>query len=160
MKQAISGTWVYITVLIFMVVLIAYVTISINYANAYELSEEVIKAIEQYEGYNPKSRKQIKKILSGNVHTSRGGCAKKEGQLVVGGYDEQPDKNLTRGAYDYCISRTVGNADGVPRYYYETTIFFSFSLPVLGDLFTFKIPGQTAGMRNIYDDVFDNQTNN
>ena len=156
MKQAISGTWVYITVLIFMVILIAYVTISINYSNAYELGEQVIKVIEQYEGYNNKSRLAINNIIEGNNHLVRGGCSEGSDKVkVVGGKGTTYDTSLRQGPYDYCIKRTTGEADGATKYYYETTIFFSFSLPVLGDLFTFKIPGQTAGMRNIYDDVFD-----
>lgn len=151
MKQAISGTWVYITVLIFMVILIAYVTISINYANAYEISEEVIKIVEQYEGFNANSIKKIDALLTNNVHTTKGFCQRQDGEVVVGVSGQNYDKDLNKGPYDYCIKRTTGNADGTTRYYYETTIFFSFSLPVLGDLFTFKIPGQTAGLRNVTD---------
>lgn len=155
MRQAIAGTWVYVTVLIFMVILIAYVTISINYANAYELSEEVIKVVEQYEGYNSNTRKRIDRILTNNVHASKGGCKKStdHNEAVIGGIGESYDKQLNGGSYNYCIKKTKGNADGTTRYYYETTIFFSFSLPVLGDLFTFRIYGQTSGLRNVTDDV-------
>ena len=154
MKQAISGTWVYITVLIFMVILIAYVTISINYANAYELSEEVIKIVEQYEGINSKSRNKIDNILTNNVHATKGSCQKgASGEAVIGVSGQQYDQSLNKGPYNYCVKKTKGNADGTVKYYYETTIFFSFSLPVLGDLFTFRIYGQTAGLRNVTDDV-------
>ena len=149
MKQAIAGSWVYVTVLIFMVILIAYVTISINYANAYELSEEVIKVVEQYEGFNDNSVKRINGILKNNVHTVKGSC--REGEVGVYADGVKYDKDAKGGAYDYCIKRTKGYSEGAYRYYYETTIFFSFSLPVLGDLFTFRIPGQTAGLRNVTD---------
>ena len=157
MRQAIAGSWVYVTVLIFMVIMIAYVTISINYANAYELSEEVIKVIEQYEGFNSTSVQKVDNILTNNIHASKGTCAKKQGETVVGISGTTYDKNANRGPYNWCIKRTVGDSGGVKKYYYETTIFFSFSLPVLGDLFTFRINGQTAGLRDHtdFDKVFD-----
>lgn len=153
-KQAISGTWVYATVLIFMVILIAYVTVTLNYSASYELSQNVIKSIEQYEGYNEKSRTAIDKILSNGNHTVKGGCQKgSEGTITVGGkIGKTPDaQEHLSGNYDYCIRKSKKNTDGVTKYYYDTTIFFSFNIPVLGDLFTFKIPGSTSGMRNVKD---------
>lgn len=153
-KQAISGTWVYATVLIFMVILIAYVTVTINYSASYELSQNIIKVIEQYEGYNDKSRLAIDKILSSGNHTVKGSCKTGgAGSATIGGrIGKQPDKEeKLSGTYDYCIKKTKKKTDGVEKYYYETTIFFSFNIPVLGDLFTFRIPGSTSGMRNVKD---------
>ncbi len=158
MKEAISGTWVYITVLIFMVILIAYVSITINYSHAFEASESIIKAIEQYEGYNSTSRKAIADYIHNNTHTVKHVC--NDGitgfQDTYGGIDN--DKRQANGSnekFDYCIARTVNvGADKVARCYYHTMVFFSFSLPVLGDLYAFQIPGETSGLRLVSDDTW------
>lgn len=144
MKEAISGSWVYITVLIFMVILIAYVSISINYSRAFEYSSNITKSIESHDGLNSASIKEISNYMHSNGHTTKGAC--RDGYYGV--LDESVDKNPGNGRYDYCVRReTVYGDDGITRCYYETVVYFSFSLPVLGDLFMFRIPGQTAGMR-------------
>ena len=158
MKEAIGGTWVYVTVLIFMVILIAYVSITINYSNAFEDSEYVIKALEQYEGYNATSRNMIQEYMSQNVHTVKHVCSDS-----LTGYTDTyggigADRRQANGSnekFDYCIARTSNlSHDGVTRCYYHTMVFFTFSLPVLGDLYAFKIPGETSGLRHVSDDTW------
>ena len=144
MKEAINGSWVYITVLIFMVILIAYVSISINYSRSFEYSSNIIKSIESHDGLNSTSLKEISNYMHNNGHTTKGAC---RGDYY-GVRDETVYKEPGTGRYDFCIRRdkVIGD-DGIVRCYYETQVYFSFSLPVLGDLFMFQIPGQTAGMR-------------
>ena len=161
MKNAIAGSWVYVIVLIFMVILIAYVAISINYSRAFETSELMIKMLEQNEGFNPTSRKKISEVITGNNATVKHGCGNNEGKrssdgvFYYGVKGEYVDQNPKKSDYDYCITRTHKDVQGVRKYYYSTTIFFSFSLPVLGDLYAFSIPGETAAIIYIYDDKFD-----
>ena len=152
MKTAISVTLVYATVLIFMVILIAYVTIQINYARAFEISENMIKAIEEYEGFNPSSRQIIDNLIKNNTHTVMGGCNAKEGEMGVTGTNVETSPKT--GIYNYCISRTSMTVNGVTKCYYRLNIYFSFGLPVLGDIFKFKIPGETSGIRYTTDDKF------
>ena len=63
MRTAISGTWVYAIVLIFMVIMIAYVAITLNYANTFEMGAETIKIIEESEGFNSRSEKKIASLF-------------------------------------------------------------------------------------------------
>ena len=158
MKGAISGAWVYVTVLIFMVILIAYVSITINYSNAYETSEYMIKSIEAHDGFNNNSINEIDAYIHDNIHTVKHGCNDSDitADNIAGVIEKHVDKPPRNGVkYDYCISRTelVGN-DNIRRYYYQIYVYFSFSLPVLGDLYAFRIPGETAGLRYISNDQF------
>lgn len=151
MKEAISGTWVYVTVLIFMVVLIAYVTITINYSRTFEYSSALIKSIEQNNGLNSSSLNEINNYMHNNGHTLTGACPEDYYGVREGSVDKHPKGN----GYDYCVRRTsLTGDDGVTRCYYDTLVYFSFSLPVLGDLFKFTIPGQTTGMRYLKDDAW------
>ena len=151
MRNSIAGTWVYATVLVFMVVLIAYVTITINYSNAYEISENIIKSIEEYEGINTKSLNKIGNLMA-TSHTTKGNCEKDESTFGIIGKTAHATTTTT-GPYDVCVTRSKQTTNGVTKYYYNTTIFFSFSLPVLGDIFKFKIPCETMGMRYTTDTV-------
>jgi len=158
MKQAITGSWVYVIVLIFMVIMIAYVAISINYSRAFELSENIIKEIEMQEGFNDKSRKNIAILFKQHNTTVKHGCGNDPkndmiyyGVNVAGSNIAENDDSKK---YDYCVARSDVTISGTTKYYYSTKVFFSFSLPVLGDLFAFTIPGETSGLVYIYDDTF------
>lgn len=160
MRTAISGTWVYAIVLIFMVVLIAYVAVTINYANTFEKSADVIKIIEEGEGYNARTREKIEKYLRGNNQTAKHKCnlnTLEKGCAI--GVNGTHVTRITAGnneKYDYCISRNVTTVEGKTTVYYQVSLFFNFSLPVLGDLWAFNVPGETAGMTYVTDDTFTN----
>jgi hypothetical protein len=86
-----------------------------------------------------------------NQHTTKSSCP----DGMYGIIDTEVDKKPSGAKYDYCVGRSqITGDDGVTKCYYDTMVYFSFSLPVLGDLFRFKIPGQTAGMRYVNDDYW------
>ena len=151
MKTAITGAWVYIIVLIFMVILIAYVSITINYSRSFEYSSNLIKSIEQNDGLNSTSLQEINYYLHNNGHSVTGSCPDEYYGVSNGSVDKHPKGTN----YDYCVRRTsITGDDGITKCYFDTVVYFSFSLPVLGDLFKFKIPGQTTGMRYLKDDAW------
>ena len=149
MKTAIAGTWVYAIVLVFMVIMIAYVAITINYANTFEMSADVIKIIEEGEGFNSKTRPKIEQYLKCNMNTLNKDCI-----IGVNGSTYTKITGSDNSKYDYCISRKKMTMDGKTTIYYQVSVFFDFSLPVLGDLWSFNVPGETAGMTYVTDDVF------
>lgn len=159
MRTAISGTWVYAIVLIFMVILIAYVAITINYANTFEMSSDVIKIIEEGEGYNNRTRTKIEKYLRGNNQSAKHACnlntLNKGCVIGVDGTNITKITGVNSGKYDYCMSRTKTTVQGKTTYYYQVSLFFNFSLPVLGDMWSFNVPGETAGMTYVTDDTFE-----
>ena len=155
MRTAISGAWIYGIVIVFMVVLIAYVSITINYYKAFEMSQEMITALEQSEGFNSRSVTKINDIFKGYGYSSRGVCKKREGNPFIGVVGGVPERTKDKpGRYNYCIYRTKVVNGAQTKYYYETTTFFSFSLPVLGDIFTFRVPANTDAIIYLTDSYF------
>ncbi len=155
MRNAIAGSWIYMIVIIFMVVLIAYVAITINYANAFEQNEYMIKAIEESEGFNNTSRARITQILKNKNATVQHGCPKDDEKYqYIGILDGVPDKRKKINKYDYCIGRQTVNVGGVDKQFYKIIVYFSFSIPVLGDLYAFQVAGETGGLVYVYDDTF------
>ena len=158
MKSAISGAWIYAIVLVFMMILIAYVTVTINYAHTFELSEHMLKIIEQSEGFNGNSRKKINQYLESQHHTIQNYCNVNTFEDKVYGIVGESDITEIKGnkdkKYDYCISRTKITSQGTTRCYYRISIFFAFSVPILGDLYAFNVPGETLGLTQVNDDTF------
>ena len=159
MRNSITGAWIYAMVMIFMVILIGYVSVTINYANTFEMSADVLKMIEQGEGFNKPVREKIARYLEGNHHTVKNGCRmntlNEDCATGVNGTSPTLVSTTGGGQYDYCISRKMIEKDGKKVTYYQLSLFFSFSLPLLDNLWTFNVPGETAGLAYVTDDWFD-----
>lgn len=147
MRQAIAGAWVYMIVITFMMIFIAYVTIQINYSNAFKLKTDMVTIIEQYDGLNTKTLTAIDKRIRASGYKNRAFCNDKLGSVVLGvnGTNTPTDIKTNRGPYQWCIAREKKSATGdmQSRYYYTIEVFFNFGLPVLGDLYTFRVNGAT-----------------
>jgi hypothetical protein len=165
MRDSIAGAWLYSLVLIFMVILVAFISISINYNKAYKLKTSVVNVIEQNQGVNPKAVETIGKYLNNNGYLNGKVCRRlfKNGQKYLEIDNGVSSGVKTKGSGDedskpaqVCITRTKYNmtndAEYVARgvkgtsqidYYYDVYMFFSFSLPVFGEVFKFNVVGTT-----------------
>ncbi|MCH5167339.1 MAG: hypothetical protein J1F35_05540 [Erysipelotrichales bacterium] len=146
MKNSISGLWLFAMVIVFMMILIAYVAISINYSNAYKLKTAMVTKIEQYDGWNSLSKRELDNMLYSSGYRQTGYCKKPDdGSKYIGVLNGNVTVNPVT-MQNYCIYRTKrSERNGAEeKYYYHVTVFFGFNLPVLGDIYTFKISGETA----------------
>ncbi len=156
MRNSIGGAWVFSIVLVFMMVLIAYISIQINYSNAYKLKTSMITRLEQYEGFNNTSKAELDGLVRDNGYRQRGLCrepsnGEKYFGVLNGTVTESPDT-----PQNYCVYRNViDEKDGKEaKYYYSIDVFFGFNLPVVGDLYTFKVNGETGAMYYVNDNYF------
>lgn len=156
MKQSIAGTWLFGIVLVFMTIFIAYVAISINYNHAFKIKSDMVQILEQYQGINSKSLEKLEKKMQANSYSAKGTCQndpKYIGVLGVNGQTvtvkNQISESLT-GKYNYCVY--LEKVD--KKYYYTVEVFLKFNLPVLGDLFDFRIIGETNPIEYPYETKF------
>ncbi len=165
MRESIAGAWLYSLVLIFMVILVGFVSISINYNKAYKLKTSVVNIIEQSQGVNPAAVELIGRQLKNNGYINGKVCRTlfKNGDKYIEIDNGVASSVKTKGTSDtdskpaqVCITRTKYNgksdskADASKKetiyqvdYYYDVYMFFSFSLPVFGDIFKFTVTGST-----------------
>ncbi len=146
MRQAIGSTWVMQLVIIFMLIFVAFLSLSINYTKAFKIKNELITMIEKYEGLSEGdngSLKIINNYLLYNNYSTRGYCEANE--LGITDLQEGTMELAEQGEkYYYCVRKINTSVTGLPnRAKYSIRIFFHFSLPVLGDLFTFSSEGTT-----------------
>lgn len=148
MRESIGGAWLFQIAIIFILLFTGYLALSVNYSRAFKVKNEIISIIERSEGLTPVAEGLIKTYLSRVNHTIIGSCPSiADNEVVVGLLgDEGYGK---RGIY--CVKKTCVSGGTMDRNYYQITVFFKFDLPVLGDLATFRVSGETKTIYNKQD---------
>ena len=148
MRNSIGGLWLFSIVITFMMILIAFVAISINYSNAYKLKTAMITKLEEYDVFTPSSVEKLNGLISANGYRQKGNCPepKDKKEKYFGVIPGETPKSSPTKPQSYCVYRTKRSASGgsEDKYYYTITIFFGFNLPVFGDIYTFRVSGETG----------------
>ena len=138
MREAIGGTWIFTIVIVFIVLFSSYLAISVNYSKAFKVKDSIISIIEHNEGLSSNAQEEIANYLSGIGYFVYGTCnSNKKGY----------EKSNTARKYKYCISKKeVGDSASLRKTYYKVRVFFRLDLPVIGDIFTFPVSGETKAV--------------
>ncbi len=159
MREAIGGTWITQLVIVFMFVFVAFLALSINYSKAFRVKNEVLSFIEKNEGITHEQGDTLGSIGYINQYLSNSGYSTL-GKCDVGSYGSNNLNNNTSNLipisdsnknekFYYCIKKVKSPTINFPdRAYYEVKLFFKFNLPVMGDITTFKVEGQTKDVVN------------
>ena len=162
MREAIGGTWLFGLVITFIVFFASFLAISINYAKAFNVKNNVVDLISKYEGNNCKARKMIANYFRDTGYLVTGVCPESGDYLYDGfsyqGYDLEGNKVANGNKAYYCVSTNskedteLSTGDILEKKYYRVMVFFRIDLPVVGNLTTFKIKGETESIYFAKDD--------
>ncbi len=149
MRTSTGSIWIIGLVITFMLIFVSFLSLTISYNKVFRIKNEVLTFIEKYEGLKEGPTGPIALInnyLTYNAYDTMHKCE-------VGDYGS---RNLstsslelvtnTNEKYYYCISKknTSKNASNLPnRSKYSVTLFYKFNLPVIGELMTFEVFGET-----------------
>ncbi len=155
MKNSINGTWLLGIVLVFMAIFIAYITISIDYNEAYILKSKMVTIIEQYEGMNGNTVQMLNSAMRNEGYYGLLSCKSRDGEKVIGGLEDQIVVNPSQ-KMNYCVTRDIRYGENATedKYYYTVTVTFAYSVPILGDIFDFKVSGETRDIHYPHDSYF------
>lgn len=147
MREAIGGTWITQLIIIFMFIFVAYLALSINYSKAFRVKNQTLSIIEKREGINDTSLKYINSYLKKSGYDTKGKC-KDMGNNVYGISNlNSTSLTLVRNTneeYYYCLVKVKSPSKNFQyKAYYKVKLFFHFSLPVMGNISTFDVSGQT-----------------
>lgn len=149
MRESIGGTWIVGIVIVFIVIFTSYLALSVNYSKAFKVKNGIIEIIEENEGLTDKAQSQIVNYLNLAGYYVYGNCNKvdpeyTDGELngVLTGYEKQGSSNR----YKYCVYERTINNDTLERKYYRVTVFFKFDIPLLDNIFTFPVTGETKAV--------------
>ncbi len=154
MRESMGMTWTFQIMLIFILIFSAFLAVYINFSKAYKVKNEVINFIEKREGItdsissNPGSIQLITNYLSAHAYGAMGTCPAEAGwygarKMEGASSDIEAVEQGTK--YYYCVKKVNGfDAKNYNRSYYEVRVFFKFDLPLVGNIYTFSIDGQTV----------------
>ena len=151
MKESIGSTFLYNIMFLFILIVFALLSATLNYYKAYKVNTRILEAIRNASGYNGNSYKEIERVLSGIGYTAetvgiQRKCDETRGNmnLILG----SRIKNGGDTKYRYCVyynSNDSGSKDGDKKYYsYGVVTYIFIDLPIVGQ---FKVPVFTQGER-------------
>ena len=140
MRESIGGAWILGIVITFIVLFSSFLAVSINYAKAFKVKNNIVDLIEKNEGMNKRAVKNIYDYLQTEGYILKGTC--KDGYT---GFDR--DGNVTGSEKSlYCVKKANTASTAVDRTYYSVQVFFRLDLPIFGEIFTFRVSGETMSI--------------
>ena len=135
MREAVGSTFLFKLMIFFIFFFSFFLAIAVNYSQAFRIKNSVINRLEQLEGYNETSEAEISQIITGNGYYRNVDCTSRG--------DGVAPENTT----GVCINglKTGTNNEDV---YYQVTTYISFNFPIIGNLFTFPVRGETKIITN------------
>ena len=140
MREAIGGTWLFGLVITFIVFFASFLAVSVNYSRAFNVKNNIVDLISKNEGNSCHTRLEIAEYLKDVGYLVPGKCSSSSIGYKLNG------DSLGKGAQKayYCIEKEItGVSTSIEKNYYSVEIFFRIDLPVVGELFTFKIKGES-----------------
>ena len=149
MREWIGGAWLVGIVITFVVLFTSYLALSVNYSKAFKVKNEIISLIEENEGLTDKTQEKIVKYLNSTGYYVYGPCGKIDEDYLDGavngkltGYEKQGNADK----YKYCVYERSVEGDTLNRKYYRVTVFFKFDIPILDNMFTFPVTGESKAV--------------
>ena len=152
MKNAFGATLLFQIVIFFVVLFTGYICLSINQAKAFNVKNEIVKAIERHapnlEGVGLLGfSSDVKKILEDEGYRLEGDCSTDlDAATEVYGCTrngvcsrfDKDDVAVCIGKYESPIAGSSQKA-----YYYKVETFYQLDIPIINSLFNLRAKGET-----------------
>ena len=127
MKQSIGQSVSINIIVIFLVIMFAFIAGILSYTKAFKVNSNISKAIETSEGYNKVSKKEIDRLLTGLGYVKMPvSCSEKEDSVLV-----------NDGSEGICVYKIKNNVNDL-HYSYRITTYITFEIPLIGQ--TLRVP--------------------
>ena len=135
MRDSIGGVFNLTFIAIFMLVVSGYLAFSVSYNKAYKVKNKIISTLEQYEGYNNKSKEVIEDYMNRIGYNSKNASPRLESSY---------DCCTKRG---YCISWVPDDSanSGLPKGYYKVVTSVNIDVPIFNKFLPYMTFFQTTG---------------
>lgn len=147
MRDAIGGSSLLYLVIIFVTVVMLLFSTVLTYAKAYGVKNRIIEIIEKYETYDSTTANEINSNLKslGYDSSNPNRCNSIKGELESsnGKYKFGSLTSKNEYGYNYCVFETSDTSDVTNGKYYVVVTFSRFEFPIIGDVFSFPIYGET-----------------
>lgn len=138
MKEVSSTTWTFQIMIFFILIFACFLTLVLSYSKAYTIKNRLLTIIEKYEGFTPDSIGIVNSFVSEYSYRTKSTCQ----EDWYGAIDLEGNYEVAKGKtrYYYCFKENKAKNNYI---YYDIEVFYKFNLPVIGDVATYRIKGQT-----------------
>ncbi len=137
MKEAIGNTFVFNVVIVFVGVISLLLVSSLAYSKAFKVKNRIVDIIEENRGYTSKATSEIQTMLKDMGYPIRRNgfsCPMVNGK-----------SNISTSNYKYCVyMNSTAKGD-----YYTVTSYIVFDFPIIGQVLSFPVSGETKILYNI-----------
>lgn len=146
MKAAVGGSLLLNLVVVFVSIVILFFVGIIAYSKAYKVKNRIIEVIERYETFDANGINELKtELLRAGYKTATPDQIKAKCGENSLSYNSDPQNSA---GFLYCVydknNSTLGKA-------YEVVTYVRFDFPVIGDILTFPVRGETKVLGKVYD---------
>lgn len=143
MREAVGGSLLMNLVVIFTAIVILFFVSILSYSKAYGVKNRIINVMEKYQVYSVNAKSEINADLKniGYKSSSKSHC---DDALVKRHLSElgiNSATNLNKDSYNYCIYKVEDKTTS--GYYFLVVTFVSFEFPVIGDVISYPVYGET-----------------
>lgn len=149
MREAVGSTFLFNLMIFFIFFFAAFLAIAINYSQAFKVKNQVVSAIEQFEGTSQEAKDEIFRRVGNSRYYRTKSCDCGENLNCD---PTSPDnanggviRNSSMASVNGLCVRRIQTGDDV---YYRVTTYVSFNLPIVGNFFTIPVKGETKIITN------------
>ena len=147
MREAVGSTFLFKLMIFFIFFFASFLAIAINYSQAFSIKNQIINILEKSEGLNSTSIPNIVDVtINSGYHREVDCIDRNDGESIT----DSTGGNV-RTAKGVCIQKLPSESDTANRYYKVTT-YVSFNFPIIGNIITFPVRGETKVIRNLHED--------
>lgn len=151
MRESLGGAMLLNLVVIFAGLVIVFFVSILSYSKAYRVKNRIIEVIEKYEKYDVNVANELNFDLRNAGYNSSKStkCAKIKNSLVdqENGRYENLEDTFNEHGYNYCVFESTNSENGN---YYVVVTFVHFEFPIIGDVLTFPVYGETKILNKNY----------
>ena len=155
MKESVGYTVTLNIIIIFIVIVFAFLSAALIYFKSNKVSNVITETIEKYEGYNSVSENEINvKIISIGYNRKSVNCTNYRNKIDTKLKDTNVDNgecgtSLTSGDDGYCVFLcSEKNTDGEWYYYYKISTNMMINIPIINDILDVPIFSNTNRLYN------------
>lgn len=133
MREGIGSIFLYNIIIVFIVLIFAFLAGTMSYAKAFRVNSKIINTVEEFEGYNKLSDQEIERVLNnyGYRKTTTDKCPNKNGMSVVAKLSNN---------YKYCLYYQEIDSKHIK---YGVISYMYMDLPIIGELMQIPIYAET-----------------
>ena len=124
MSGPVGHTFIYNIIILFIIIVFAFISGTLSYYKAFKVNNRIIKALEKYEGYNLYSKDEIDRTL-GNLgySTENANCKQTyNGMILIDSFNEN---------YRYCVYIDNKKPTKNGYYIYGVLTYMNLDLPII-----------------------------